>query len=62
MNENDKKEDLEKENKQKRKYVKPTIESEDLMAFGAVCNGTMKGGRKAAVGAPSFCNANKLNS
>jgi hypothetical protein len=43
-------------------YVAPDFISEELMAFGALCNGTRSGGRKTAVGAPNFCNANKINS
>ncbi len=46
----------------KRKYKKPTIKSEALNSYGAVCNGTRNGGRKASAMAPSFCNANRLNS
>jgi hypothetical protein len=44
------------------KYQKPLIESEDLLAFAASCNGTSNGGRKANVGAPNFCRSNRLNS
>ena len=51
-----------KEKTQKKKYITPKIESEDLTVFGALCNGQKRGGRKAAVGAPDFCNARKLNS
>ena len=49
-----------KENLKKKEYVRPEITSEELMTFGAVCNGTNKGGRKATVGAPNFCNSSKL--
>lgn len=45
---------------QKKKYEKPEIKSESLMAFGAVCNGMANGGRKATAGAPDFCNASRL--
>lgn len=44
----------------KKPYTKPEIHSESLMAFGALCNGTVTGGRKASTGAPNFCNATKL--
>lgn len=46
----------------KKAYEPPQIETEELMSFGAVCNGTAKGGRKDVVGAPSFCNSSRLNS
>lgn len=46
----------------KRAYEKPEIESEDLLTFGALCNGVASGGRKASTGAPNFCNAKKLTS
>lgn len=46
----------------KRKYQKPTIKSEALNSYGAICNGTTNGGRKASAMAPTFCNANRLNS
>ncbi len=48
--------------KKKRKYKRPTITSEKLTIYGAVCNGTTNGNRKAAVGPPSFCNSKRLNS
>jgi hypothetical protein len=59
-----KKQESSKENKkdQKKKYVKPEIVSEDLNVFGASCNGSLSGGRKASTGAPNFCNASRLNS
>jgi len=44
------------------RYEKPTLSSEDLMAFAASCNGTTNGGRKASVGGPNFCNSRRLNS
>ena len=46
----------------KRPYERPEIETEELLTFGALCNGTASGGRKAATGAPTFCNAKKLTS
>lgn len=46
----------------KKQYTKPQIFSEELMTFGAVCNGNPGGGRKAATGAPAFCNASKIKS
>jgi|GEM_PF-2952193 len=42
------------------KYEAPEIVTEDLMTFGALCNGTTKGGRKATTAAPNFCNASRL--
>lgn len=45
--------------KQKKEYIKPEILSEDLISFGALCNGTSNGGRKATTVA---CNRRKLNS
>ena len=46
----------------KKKYIKPAIISEDLMTFGALCNGTQIGGRKDSPGPPNFCNASRINS
>jgi len=46
----------------KKSYQKPKIETEPLMSFGAVCNGTVNGGRKVSTGAPDFCNSKRLNS
>lgn len=46
----------------KKPYEKPEVESEDLLTFGALCNGTAAGGRKASTGAPNFCNSKKLTS
>lgn len=46
----------------KQTYEKPRIVSEKLNSYGAVCNGTTVGGRKASSTGPAFCNANKLNS
>ncbi len=51
-----------KVSKKKRPYQKPTIVTEELMSFGALCNGTSTGGRKAAAGAPTFCNPSRLTS
>tara|TARA_R110000868_G_scaffold132380_2_gene343134 strand:+ start:68317 stop:68481 length:165 start_codon:yes stop_codon:yes gene_type:complete len=48
--------------KDKKEYVKPEIESEELMAFAAVCNGNPVGGRKASVADPDNCRSNRLNS
>lgn len=48
--------------KSKRKYVKPEIQSEKLNSYGALCNGTTGGGRKASTTAPAFCSATKRNS
>ena len=58
----DKKQDSIKNSPKKRPYVKPEIETEELLTFGALCNGTSGGGRKAATGAPNFCNSKKLTS
>ncbi|MBT3583362.1 MAG: hypothetical protein HN509_00535 [Halobacteriovoraceae bacterium] len=58
----DKEKSKKDETTKKKVYQKPTIETESLMVFGAVCNGNAKGGRKASTGAPQFCNGNKLNS
>lgn len=44
----------------KKKYEKPKMTREKLMAFGALCNGAATGGRKASTGAPDFCVASKL--
>ena len=60
----DKKEAKLKPINKKKKYKSPTIESENLNTYGALCNGTTTGGRKVTaspVPAP-FCNASKLNS
>lgn len=46
--------------KPKKKYEKPSIKSESLMTFGALCNGSTAGGRKQTVGAPNFCTTAKL--
>ena len=44
----------------KKKYKKPILKKEKVMAFGAGCNGMAVGGRKASAGAPDFCSASKL--
>ncbi len=49
-----------KNSRLKKKYISPKIMSEELMAFGALCNGSTGGGRKASTGAPNFCNTSKL--
>jgi hypothetical protein len=46
--------------KKKKKYHKPRIQSENLMTFGALCNGTLVGGRKQTASAPDNCTAGKL--
>ena len=50
--------------KEKKTYTKPTIESESLNTYGALCNGTSLGGRKvsAAPVPPPVCNPSRLNS
>ena len=48
--------------KKKKKYIKPEIISENLVSFGALCNGTTVGQRKASTGSPNFCNSRRLNS
>jgi hypothetical protein len=53
---------VEESTTKKKKYVRPEIISEDLNVFGAACNGSLNGGRKASTAAPNFCNASKLNS
>jgi len=47
---------------EKKKYIKPAMVSEKLNSYGALCNGTTTGGRKASTTAPAFCNATKRNS
>ena len=49
-----------RQSKPKKKYKKPSVRSEEIMTFGALCNGTMSGQRKASTGAPDFCNNMKL--
>lgn len=46
----------------KKKYVKPAIQTEALTAVAALCNGGRSGGRKASTGAPNFCQTAKLKS
>ena len=48
--------------KKKKEYKRPTLKSEKLNAYGALCNGQSGAGRKASTAAPSFCNSRKLNS
>ncbi len=48
--------------KKKKPYVKPQLLSEKLNSYGAVCNGTTAGGRKASSTGPAFCNSNRLMS
>ena len=48
--------------KKKKPYVKPQLLSEKLNSYGAVCNGTTNGGRKASSIAPAFCNSTRLMS
>lgn len=50
------------EKKIKKPYRRPSIKSEKLNSYGAVCNGTTNGGRKAATTGPSFCNSTRLMS
>lgn len=51
-----------KKSKKKKTYVKPQIQSEKLNSYGAVCNGTTVGGRKASSATPALCNASRLSS
>ena len=60
MDKADKKTDHKSENQSETKYEKPEIVSEPILAFGAVCNGTPKGGRKQTTSAPDNCNSTKL--
>jgi hypothetical protein len=46
--------------KKKKSYIKPQINTEELIGFGALCNGSASGGRKASSGAPNFCKAGRL--
>lgn len=46
--------------KKKKKYTKPKMQSEQLMTFGALCNGSLAGGRKQTASAPDNCSAGKL--
>lgn len=62
MDKTDSKLKSENESNKKRVYVKPQIKSEKLNSYGAVCNGTTVGGRKASSAGPAFCNAARLNS
>jgi hypothetical protein len=49
-----------KTEKKVKNYEKPTCKTESLMTFGALCNGSVTGGRKQSTGAPNFCNSGKL--
>lgn len=46
--------------KTKKKYKKPEMKKEPLVTFGAVCNGTTSGQRKAATAPPASCNPVRL--
>jgi len=48
--------------KKKKPYIKPALNSEKLMTYGAICNGSNNGGRKSSTGAPNFCRSNRLSS
>ena len=45
---------------EKREYIKPEIEEENLVAYGAACTGVAGGGFKSSSGAPDYCNPAKL--
>lgn len=62
MKTEDKSTERKPEKKEKRTYLKPEIQSEKLNSYGAICNGTSTGGRKATIAGPAFCNAGRLNS
>ena len=57
-----KEEKPEKQPVEKKIYRKPEITSEQLHTYGAVCNGTTTGQRKAFTSPPDNCNATRLNS
>lgn len=57
-----KKDENKTKNTKKRVYKKPQIQSEKLNSYGAICNGTTVGGRKASAVPPALCNASRLNS
>jgi len=44
----------------KKPYHSPKVNSEELIGFGALCNGVVTGGRKASTGAPNFCKSGRL--
>lgn len=50
----------------KKKYIRPTIKTENLDLFGAkgggggTCNGTTNGQRKSTANAPESCNRSRL--
>ena len=56
--------DKDQKTKKKSRYEKPSIETEDLNTYGALCNGTSTGGRKVTTTPtpPPICNASRLNS
>jgi len=48
-------------NPKKKKYNKPKIESEKLMAYGALCDGMAGGGKKDSTAMPTpGCDTPKL--
>jgi hypothetical protein len=51
-------------NGDKKTYETPCITTEDLLTFGAVCNGTTQGSRKETTSPspPPACNAARLKS
>ena len=49
-----------KNKKAKKKYQSPKVKSENLMVYGALCNGMAGGGRKGSTGAG--CSVSKLRS
>lgn len=59
---NDNPEFASKATKNKKQYIKPKIISEKLNSYGAVCNGSTAGGRKASTAGPAFCNASRISS
>ena len=48
--------------KKKKKYESPSIETEELTTYGAACNSTRRGGRKASTGEVPPCNPARLTS
>ncbi len=61
---NDSKEEKSKVTPLKRIYETPKITTEELLTFGAVCNGTTSGGRKetSSPSPPPACNSSRLKS
>lgn len=49
-----------KNKKDKKKYQAPKVKSENLMVYGALCNGMTGGGRKGTIS--SGCSSSKLRS